>query len=368
MIVKVLQKEKESREAKTKATNFAAGYDDTKFVKADGCIRGPECFHGPAMKLKLKPPVKGHHKLTKTLKLYEDASRFLADLSWKVPTESTKASRTTWLELFILFDTTGYRTKDGRTKRSEDVAKRAEKRKAANKHQRKGNRATETVEARASLSNELTVFKKVVRHIARQDADTAQAKWFHADDKPQYKRLKHLGVTGHQAAIAVNCEVDPITMSEIEEAIIAQKARCTPKQMKHYREAKKEDNQGNGGFLIRKGKMDTRSCPKWKRVEAAGTEVEDGAEARTPPKYWSCKVTCPVCKDQIETAQMQLFTPQGFRNINCSKCATQKRTKGWKCECGVAWHMCDIHRNDPSVHRSTKPQAAGKKKRIVERD
>ena len=58
---------------------------------------------------------------------------------------------------------------------------------------------------------------------------------------------------------------------------------------------------------------------------------------------------------------MQFFTPQGLRDINCSKCATQKRTKGWKCECGVAWHTCDIHRNDPSVHRSTKPQAAVKK-------
>ena len=79
------------------------------------------------------------------------------------------------------------------------------------------------------------------------------------------------------------------------------------------------------------------------------------------PKYCSRKVTCPVCSEQIETAQMQLFTPQGYRNINCSKCATQRRTKGWKCECGIAWHTCDVHRNDPTVHRSTKPQAAAKK-------
>ena len=84
-------------------------------------------------------------------------------------------------------------------------------------------------------------------------------------------------------------------------------------------------------------------------------------ELRSPPKYWSRKLTCPVCSEQIETAQMQLFTSQGLRNINCSKCATQKGTKGWKCECGSAWHTCDIHRNDPTVHRSTKPPAALKK-------
>ena len=251
MIVKVLQNEKESRAARTQAKNFAAGYDDAKFIKADGCIRGPECFHGPVMKSNLKTPVKGHHKLAKTQKLYEDASRFLADLSWKVPTENTKASGTTWLELFVLFDTTGYRTKEGRTKRNEDVARRVAKRKAADKHRRKGRRTTESIEARASLSNELVVFKKVVRHIARQDADPDQAKWFHADNKPQYKRLKHLGVTGHQAAIAANCEIDPITMGDIEDAIIAQKARCTAKQLKHFKEAKKDNEQGNGSFLIR---------------------------------------------------------------------------------------------------------------------
>ena len=98
------------------------------------------------------------------------------------------------MELFILFDTTGYRRKEGRTKKNVDVAERAERRKAKNKHQRKGNRVTETAEPRASLSNELFAFKRVVRHIARQDADPDQAKWFHADNKPQYRRLKQLGV------------------------------------------------------------------------------------------------------------------------------------------------------------------------------
>ena len=44
-------------------------------------------------------------------------------------------------------------------------------------------------------------------------------------------------------------------MKEIEEAIVAQKARCTPKQLKRYREAKESEDQF-GTFLIRKAKVD----------------------------------------------------------------------------------------------------------------
>ena len=71
--------------------------------------------------------------------------------------------------------------------------------------------------------------------------------------------------------------------------------------------------------------------------------------------YISRLITCPVCKEQVETARMQLFTPLGFRYVSCSGCAKQRWARGWLCECGVAWHTCAIHRRDPGVPRSTKP-------------
>ena len=54
-------------------------------------------------------------------------------------------------------------------------------------------------------------------------------------------------------------------MLDVEEAIIAQKARSTAKQLRRYKDAKRKVDIC-GGFLIRKAKVDTRSCPKWKRV------------------------------------------------------------------------------------------------------
>ena len=52
---------------------------------------------------------------------------------------------------------------------------------------------------------------------------------------------------------------------------------------------------------------------------------------------------------------MQLFTPLGFRYVSCNGCEKQRWSRGWTCECGVAWHTCSIHRIDPVLHRSAKP-------------
>ena len=182
-------------------------------------------FEGPSRRLQLQPPAKGNHRLAKVQIIYEDVCSFLSDQCWRTPKEETRASGTTWLELFILFDTMGCRRRECRTKNNAGSAERSEKRKAKNKHQRRARRSAETSEPRASLGEELGTFKKVVRHTIRQDGDAEQAKWFHADTKPQYRRLKGLGIMEHQPAIAANCEVDPLSMLDIEEAIIIQKAR-----------------------------------------------------------------------------------------------------------------------------------------------
>ena len=158
----------------------------------------------------------------------------------------------------------------------------------------------------------------------------------------------------HQPAIAANCEVDPLTMKDVEEAIVAQKARCTAKQLKQYAEAKEKVDQ-HGAFLMRKSKVDVRSCPKWKRVEIEEADGPKEPEVIGQQGYTNRLIRCPVCKDQVETAMMQLLTPLGFRYVSCSTCAKQRWSRGWLCECGVAWHTCDLHRIDPAVHRSAKP-------------
>ena len=126
---------------------------------------------------------------------------------------------------------------------------------------------------------------------ARQDGDVDQAKWFQADTKPQYRRLKVLGIMEHHPAIAANCEVDPLTMKDIEEAIIVQKARCTAKQLKQYKHAKEQVEQG-GPFLISKSKNATRSCPKWKRTKRESEEERKEEEVECKQAYTNRLIKC----------------------------------------------------------------------------
>ena len=127
MIIRVLQNEKEVRAKEAEERNFVAGYDEAKFVKSEGRIKAPEFFQGPSRRLELQPPAKGNHRLAKVQKLYEDVSRFLSEQCWRVASDETRASGTTWLELFILFDTLGYRRREGRTHKNAGSAERAEK-------------------------------------------------------------------------------------------------------------------------------------------------------------------------------------------------------------------------------------------------
>ena len=62
-----------------------------------------------------------------------------------------------------------------------------------------------------------------------------------------------------------------------------------------------------------------------------------------------------------ETAQMQLWTDEGYRNIWCSKCRKQSRCQDWRCRHDLVWNECPIHRQDPEQHRTIRSaQSLGK--------
>ena len=89
-----------------------------------------------------------------------------------------------------------------------------------------------------------------------------------------------------------------------------------------------------------------------------GTVQKTRSENRlqAEPTYHSRKLTCCRlgCKGGTETAHMQLHTPQGYRNLQCTACHRQGRCKNWLCIHGISWHTCDEHRQDPAAHLSTR--------------
>ena len=171
MIVHVLMAEKEERKRRKETKNFTAGYDEDKKIRADGWIKVCQNFLGESKQLQIQKPSKAAHKFEKRQLTYEDVHRFLADQSWKQSTYQTRASGTTWMELFALFDTGGYRRAEARLRKDDESAKRTDARRAKAKHMKKRKRQVETSERRPSLGEEMACFKKLVKHVVRQDVD-----------------------------------------------------------------------------------------------------------------------------------------------------------------------------------------------------
>ena len=104
------------------------GYDPDVWRKTDMQIRDGEQNLQEFHKLNMPSPVKGKHKFSHCQQMYEDIHDFLNDRQW-APTKSDHTmSGTTWIELFILFDTTGARSEGGTHIRDPEATSRADKR------------------------------------------------------------------------------------------------------------------------------------------------------------------------------------------------------------------------------------------------
>ena len=358
VIIEVIKAEKEERVRRRAIHKTINGYDSQVEARADGKIKGDEAFNTEEVKMVVAIPVGGPHQMAAHQVMYEEVSRFLANQKWKMPGEHVKAAGTTWLELFILFDIGGYRSDAGRMMKDPKAAKRAEARREKNIKEGRSRMNTHqaSAEIKARLGEELERFKKICRFIGRNDLSKEQEQILKGETEQKHNRLKSLGVIGHHPGIKGVCMIMADEKAKVEEAIFRQKYGTTLKKIKAFNEHKiREDGDT---LLVKKARVDIRSCPKWGRVTKSNvTTPSDKPQAM----YSSRRIACTQCQHQNETALKQLRTAKGFRAIHCAKCGAQTLAKGMKCSCGITWHLCEIHRTDPCNHRSRKAPRAGKK-------
>ena len=105
-----------------------------------------------------------------------------------------------------MFDGLGFRRREARTNKCTAIAARTRKRIAGmNFSQRAQRRLTESSEIRPSLASEIRLFKTIFKQMIRQDVSKDQASLFQSETNQSIKRLRNLGVVGHQPAIKANC-------------------------------------------------------------------------------------------------------------------------------------------------------------------
>ena len=171
-IAAVISAEKEERVKAKKVDKITLGYDPEKWIKRDAEIRNEDRLSTDYVKIDLPPPHKGKHRFTSCQRMYEEVHVFLGQRKWAYAHPESNASGVTWAELFILFDTGGYRTIEGQHIKDKAAAERAVQRKAKEKKPRRSkceNTLQNSATTKATYDQEITVFKAIVRQIARHD-------------------------------------------------------------------------------------------------------------------------------------------------------------------------------------------------------
>ena len=101
--------------------------------------------------------------------------------------------------------------------------------------------------------------------------------------------------------------------------------------------------------------------------EARSEDEQNGLDVAELPRYSTRLLSCTKCGAQHETAAMQLRCDQGYRAIHCKRCGKQERTITNKCQCGIVWHICPVHRIDPEKHCSRKGTTKTREEKEVQR-
>ena len=368
MLATVTIVEKEERAKRRKVNQVLIGYNPDAWAKTDAQIRNRQEDEVTFYNILLPKPLEGKHRFSDKAGLYRSIHRFLANRQWaKAPTDRDTAG-TTWLELFILFDTTGARNHDAEHTKDVQARQRAlERRKIrlrynkSKQKDRKFHNGSDIV-GKPTLREELKTFQAVVRHIAKHDMPEAESKWFRAEGRENLRRLANLGVEGHQPGIAAFVKTSEQERAKIHESIVRQKTGANARSITEFIAFKNKQNsevqhEQNQMLKIKIAKIADGHCVRWKR-EKVEKQRGVGNITNLVPCYINRLIECTRCGGLQETKAVQLHTAQGFRAVHCPHCGKHERCLKNRCQCGTVWHQCHQHRTDPPTHAARKRHRA----------
>ena len=132
-----------------------------------------------------------------------------------------------------------------------------------------------------------------------------------------------------------------------------------PRESKRQEKGEGKEKQPQEKIRINIAKLSMGATIKWKRnnkqeEEEQRKDEEEQTGKREKKRYTSRMVRCTRCMTSQQTSWMQLRTVEGYRGLHCKGCGRQERCARSLCQCGVVWHVCPTHREDPPSHSSRK--------------
>jgi len=286
----------------------------------------------------------GQHWFSYCGRLYRDVHNFLAAREWKPIDVEGSTRGVTWIELFILFDTSKARSEQAKHVKDEAAKQRADAR-AKKRRSEGGKMSKEKGQAitEPTLDEELKRFKAICRSITRHELDQTQSSWFDMERRARLRKLGGLAVVGNQPALQVHVKASAEEKAIIARSIMQQKIGSNPKTMKRYEELKARRKEHDDGgdergrnesdrILLKFTRIAVGCKVRWARTlkptreEEAPDDPQEERQDKVTMPYCSRMIACNRCGLQQETNKMQLRTAEGYRAIHCKGCGRQERT------------------------------------------
>ena len=219
---------------------------------------------------------------------------------------------------------------------------------------------------RPQLRRQLHQFRHTIRQLASNTMSTTQQALFVGATQQRHQRLVGLGInnylvtlpwlpcltTGAQEQLAVEVLLSQQKIARVKARAIVQEHHNIP--------VKNIQLRGRAAWSANIKPYRLTIYPHTNRPHKPPqnhTDMHTGpAEQATPPQAKIIFFRCPKCPHQVTGTKPAFHHHNLDTRIWCNQCQRQRFVRLWQCSCGIPWHTCPNHRDEPARLRDQVPQ------------
>ena len=228
----------------------------------------------------LLPPPNGKHRYSSHQTLLDDIHAFLRNSTFAIPTDENAANEAmTWLELFYLFDSSGFnrthfaeadsveiRTSNRDERMRMRQAKWVEHRMKHRAHAKSGpKKPLASAVPNAHLSTELDTFRRITKYAIRHSGSISAKGCFAPFDSGYRSRMFLFGISGHHPTIRGSLVLTPERRMQVTAALSLHRTGQNSKQTQLFSRYQKKCNDGmESEYRCHVTTLTTRGPPRWR--------------------------------------------------------------------------------------------------------
>ena len=233
---------------------------------------------------------------------------------------------------------------------------------------------------RPTLRQQLTAFRQTIRQVVQQTMDSSHHGLF-VGQPSKGRRLATLGVSTNLAVLPWQPYIAKDLQDRVAQEVLRSQHRLTLAKATQAMAAKQQVRihtiQLKGRAKWAKG-LKPYKGPFYKAstgdTTGSSTDTHRPCMPTNPPIEPPTKrartlptlifLQCPKCPHKLPGTRSSFQDHNLDSKVWCKQCHCSRLVKQWQCTCGVPWHLCPLHKDEPARLRSQQPTPPPPKQRF----